>query len=171
MEQETPKSQQYQLNDKLLFNYCDGTNVFVMFNKFIGELTQSTPPATLQSKKRAVIQPHEEQHCSTKYLKLFKAVNVVGESAKKISVITLLQAQSLIELLTRRRLKYVPSTAVADEVESTAMKIEDARMLLKCVSMENLTESPADRSSSDGISTLACAAPKLNSTEIAATCS
>ena len=40
------------------------------------------------------------------YLRLFKAVNVVGESAKKISVIMLTQAQSLIELLAGRRLKY-----------------------------------------------------------------
>ena len=44
---------------------------------------QSIPPATLQKKKRAVIQPCEERHCSAKYLRLLKAVNVVGESACK----------------------------------------------------------------------------------------
>ena len=92
---------------------------------------------------------HEERHCSAKYLRLFKTVNVVGKSAKKISVIMLTQAQSLIELLAGRRLKHVQSTAVAEEVESTAMETEDG-------------------SSSDGISTLACAAPmqsEINLTE------
>ena len=75
--------------------------------------------------------------------------------AKKISVITLTQAQSLIELLAGRRLKYVQSPAVAGEVESITMETEDARMLQNCVSMENLAQSPLDGSSSDGTSTLA----------------
>lgn len=76
--------------------------------------------------------------------------------AKKISVITLTQAQSLIELLAgSRRLKYVQSPAVAGEVESITMETEDARMLQNCVSMENLAQSPLDGSSSDGTSTLA----------------
>ena len=79
MQQETVKLQQYQLHDKLLFGYCDGTNVFVTFNEFIREFAQSIPPATLQRKNRAVIQPHEERHCSGKYPRLFKAVNVVGK--------------------------------------------------------------------------------------------
>ena len=97
-----------------------------------------------------MIQSCEERHCPAKYLQLFKAVNIVGESAKKISVITLMQAQSLIELLAGRRLKYVQSPAVAEEVESTTMETEDARMLPNCVSMENLAQSPLDGSSSDG---------------------
>ena len=129
MEQETLKLQQYQVDDKLLFGYSDGTNVFVTFNEFIKKFAQSIPPATLQRKKRAVIQSCEERHCPAKYLRLFKAVNVVGESARKISVITLTQAQSLIELLAGRRLKYVQSPAVTEKVESTTMETEDARML------------------------------------------
>ena len=155
MEQETLKLQQYQVDDKLLFGYSDGTNVFVTFNEFIKKFAQSIPPATLQRKKRAVIQSCEERHCPAKYLRLFKAVNVVGESARKISVITLTQAQSLIELLAGRRLKYVQSPAVTEKVESTTMETEDARMLPNCVSMENLAQSPLDGSSSDGTSTLA----------------
>ena len=49
-----------QLDDKLLFSYCNGTNVFVTFNEFIMKFAQSIPPFTLQRKKQAVIQPHEE---------------------------------------------------------------------------------------------------------------
>ena len=141
MEHETPKLQQYQLNDKLLFSYCDRTNVFVMFNEFIMEIAQSIPPATLQRKKWAVIQPHEERHCSEKYLQLFKTVNAVGESTNNILVTTLTQAQLLIGLLTGRKLKM----STIQQVESTAMEIEDARMLLKCVTMENLAQFPTDR--------------------------
>ena len=70
-------------------------------------------------------------------------------------MITLTQAQSLIELLAGRRLKYVQSPAVAGEAESITMETEDARMLQNCVSMENLAQSPLDGSSSDGTSTLA----------------
>ena len=166
MEQETLKLQQYQVDDKLLFGYSDGTNVFVTFNEFIKKFAQSIPPATLQRKKRAVIQSCEERHCPAKYLRLFKAVNVVGESARKISVITLTQAQSLIELLAGRRLKYVQSPAVTEKVESTTMETEDARMLPNCVSMENLAQSPLDGSSSDGTSTLASAMQsEFNTTE------
>ena len=71
-------------------------------------------------------------------------------------MITLTQAQSLIELLAGRRLKYVQSPAVVGGGgESITMETEDARMLQNCVSMENLTQSPLDGSSSDGTSTLA----------------
>ena len=73
-------------------------------------------------------------------------------------MITLTQAQSLIELLAGRRLKYVQSPAVAGGGgggESITMETEDARMLQNCVSMENLAQSPLDGSSSDGTSTLA----------------
>ena len=35
MEQETLYLQQYQVDDKLLFGYSDGTNVFVTFNEEI----------------------------------------------------------------------------------------------------------------------------------------
>ena len=72
-------------------------------------------------------------------------------------MITLTQAQSLIELLAGRRLKYVQSPAVAGGGggESITIETEDARMLQNCVSMENLAQSPLDGSSSDGTSTLA----------------
>ena len=51
-----------------------------------------------------------------RYLQQFKIANAVGKSAK-ISVITVMKAQSLIELFAGRKLKYVPSPADAEEVE------------------------------------------------------
>ena len=122
MDQET-KLNQYSLDGKTLFGYSDGIDVFVTFGQFVKEFAQSTPTATLQRKKREAIQS-SEQYCPTKYLRLFKSVNAVGESAKRISVITLTQAQALVALLAGRRLKHVQSPAVAERMESTAMETE-----------------------------------------------
>ena len=69
-------------------------------------------------------------------------------------MITLTQAQSLIELLAGRRLMSKVQQ-LQGEGESITMETEDARMLQNCVSMENLAQSPLDGSSSDGTSTLA----------------
>ena len=104
-----------------------------------------------------MIQPCEERHCSAKYLRLLKAVNVVGESACKEDIGDNADAGTVAHRAPSgyRRLKYVQSPAVAGEVESITMETEDARMLQNCVSMENLAQSPLDGSSSDGTSTLA----------------
>ena len=145
MDQET-KLNQYSLDGKALFGYSDGTDVFVTFSQFVKEFAQDVPTATLQRKKRAVIES-PDQYCPTKYLKLFKSVNAIGESAKKISVITLTQAHSLIALLAGRRLKHAQSPAVVERVESTAMEEEGGRMYPEPKTKENPTQVPADESS------------------------
>ena len=153
-DQET-KLNQYSLDGKTLFGYSDGTHVFVTFSQFVKEFAQSVPTATLQRKKRAVIES-PEQYCPTKYLKLFKSVNAIGGSAKKISVITLTQAHSLVALLAGRRLKRAQSPAVVERVESTAMETEGGRMHPEPKTKENPTQAPADESSpatSEGAST------------------
>lgn len=105
--------------NKLLFGDCKETNVFRMLNsKFV----KSIPSATLQRKKRAVIQPHDKQNCSVRYLRQFKVANAVGRSAKKILVIAVTKAQSLIELSAGRNLKYVSSPAVAERWKTKAME-------------------------------------------------
>ena len=63
------------------------------------------------------------------------------QKCKQYIMTTLTQAQLLIGLLTGRKLKM----STIQQVESTAMEIEDTRMPLKCVTMENLAQFPADR--------------------------
>ena len=140
------KLNQYTLDGKALFGYSDGTDVFVTFSQFVKEFAQGIPSATLQRKKRAVIQSLE-QYCPTKYLRLLKSANVIGESARKVSVITLPQAQSLLALLEGRRLKHGKSPAVAERVESTAMETEGGRTYPESKSKENPIRAPADDSS------------------------
>ena len=139
--------------NKLLFGDCKETNVFRMFNEFIKEFVKSIPSATLQRKKRAVIQPHDEQNCSVRYLRQFKVANAVGRSTKKILVIAVTKAQSLIELFAGRNLKYVSSPAVAERWKPKPWR--RCKDTAKRVSMENLAQSPTDGSNIAGTSTQA----------------
>ena len=115
MAQGTAELQQYQINDKLLHGYCVGKNVYVTFSEFIKQFAKDIPPATLQRKKRAVIHANQEQYCPAKYLRLLKEANAVGEGAKKVSVMTLSQAETLVELIAGRKFKRVESPAATTE--------------------------------------------------------
>ena len=100
----------FQLDGKNLFGYREGSDVFVAFSDFITKFSLSNiPPATLQRKKKSVLKV--EQQCPAAYLKLFKAVNAVAEKAKRVTVLTLKQAQELLEVLQGKRLKRTCSAA------------------------------------------------------------
>ena len=120
------KLQQYSLEGKTLFGYSSGTDVFVTVSELVSKFgLQRVPTATLQRKKRAITQGQGDRYCPAAYLKLFKSAHAVGECARKVSVITLTQAQALLQLLAGRKLKQIGATP--ERMESTPEK-EDARM-------------------------------------------
>lgn len=101
---DTAALESFQLDGKNLFGYREGSDVFVAFSDFITKFSLGNiPPATLQRKKKSVLKV--EQQCPTAYLKLFKSVNAVTKNAKRVTVLTLKQAEELLQVLQGKRLK------------------------------------------------------------------